>query len=111
MGHSLCVITVYCDCVLLTKELGQVSSTPDTNLPSVFAFLNISALFISGCLVSDPTRSAVTAVCPERGWVPFLHQEFVGLVENSGKCVHLEDGQRGLKVQEDTKYQGPKKKK
>lgn len=69
------------------------------------------SLCSSGCLVSDPTCSAVTAVCPERGWVPFLHQEFMELVENSGKCVHLEDGQRGLKVQEDTKYQGPKKKK
>ena len=69
------------------------------------------SLCSSGHLVSDPTCSAVTAVCPERGWVPFLHQEFVGSVENSGKCVHLEDGQRGLKVQEDTKYQGPKKKK
>ena len=52
-GHSLCVITMHCDRVLLTKELGQGPSTPDTNLPSVFVFLNISALFISGCLVSD----------------------------------------------------------
>ena len=43
------------------------------------------SLCSSGRLVSDPTCSAVTAMCPETGWVPFLHQEFVGSVGNSGK--------------------------
>ena len=50
--------------------------------------------------------------CAQKGdGFHFLHQEFVGSVENSGKCVHLADGQRDLKVQEDTKYWRPKKKK
>lgn len=70
------------------------------------------SLCSSGRLVSDPTCSAVTAMCPERGWVPFLHQEFVGSVENSGEneFVHLADGQRGLKeVKRNAKYQGPRR--
>ena len=51
----------------------------------------------SARLVSDPPCSEVTAMCPERGWVPFSTSGVPGVVENSGKCVHLADGQRGSK--------------
>ena len=43
------------------------------------------SLCSSGCLASDPTCSAVTAVCPERRWVPFSTSGIRGISGKLGK--------------------------